>query len=1031
MEALFLNLLNMSITASWLCLAVIILRLLLKKAPKAWNVFLWALVALRLVFPFSAQSILSLIPSTETIPQNITTSPSPTIDSGINAINSAVNPIISQSFAPNPGDSVNPMQVITFAASVIWLIGLCIMLIYSFISYLHLRHKVKVSLQYEKNIFFCDNVDTPFILGVFNPKIYLPSGIDESAMEYVLQHENAHLKRKDHLWKPIGFILLSVYWFNPVLWLAYILLCRDIELACDEKVIKNFDSYEKKGYSEALVECSVHRRKIMACPLAFGEVGVKGRIRSVLNYKKPAFWIILTALILSVVLCVCFLTDPLREEDVNERLLAFLDVQIHEHYSPPQNPAHYQGMDFEIIGTEKKGNNITVYMWVLYTEYSYNNGLVSENGSHVLTAITAKKVNDYYELAEYWEPRDGSYYSDDVKAKIPLPLRIKAFNHAGYYSVQKPRIEKKALDYVSAIIYPTPLDNIKSFATGNALIYETPVLNGETPIINSTAVFDTQKFTQFLAALEKQDWHSFNDAKNESFYIDGSISYDTPIYFGLEQGVIICGTHYCKADNQVLSMLKQLLTNTTLFVGYKNANECTTVAQLKSKHPVFFSLDTSKGLSVYIWQMAANSYSCAIFEGKTTVIPAIKFTGMKSVSIREARLITDYYGLDRDSITVRPIAAPHSSYFHEMTKEYTQRLQDMFFSIPEKSITVDPQRTIDHILFDVDSDGIDENCYLTYGFTSGIFSFCIEILEEGKEYAYDYCQTFSGCHGDISFLKNDNGIRLKLVPSLSDDVLLFDIICNGGSLTLQADENNVKDKYGKTPIIPAAHLANTESKDMHLPLLKARAPQYFEISNIKSIEIYTWRTEKGAFYGILPSANDLKTFDEIKSMEPITYDELTVILSSYGLSEDEIKNIPVIRITLSANGYSLGFTDNSIDKLKAKFPQYFDLSKEKGLEVYVWQTGESSYYCGLLPGRELDYTRSVLQNLEPATISEMKLILESYGISKKYVSIIPFINFNSDYRYTVDNDYCQKIQKLFWDEYKVSPYHTAPDFDEW
>ena len=314
MDAVFLKLLNMSLTASWLCLAVLILRLLLKRAPKAISCALWALVGLRLLFPFSLESVLSLIPSAEPLPEDMLLSPTPTINSGIPVINEVVNPVISGSLAPTPGDSVNPMQVITTVAGYLWVIGMIAMLVYMLASYLRVKSKVAEAAKIEGNVYECDHIDTPFILGVIRPRIYLPSSMNEADRAFVIAHEQAHLRRLDHLWKPLGFVLLTVYWFNPLLWLGYILLCRDIELACDEKVIRQLGTDVKKQYSEALINCSVPRRAISACPLAFGEVGVKGRIKSVLNYKKPAFWIILVAVVALVVTGVCFLTDPLKED---------------------------------------------------------------------------------------------------------------------------------------------------------------------------------------------------------------------------------------------------------------------------------------------------------------------------------------------------------------------------------------------------------------------------------------------------------------------------------------------------------------------------------------------------------------------------------------------------------------------------------------------------------------------------------------------------------------------------------------------
>ncbi len=317
MEAVFLKLLNMSIAAGWLVLAVAALRFLLKKAPKAIRCVLWALVGIRLICPFSFVSALSLIPSAETVSPDILYSQAPTIHTGISALNRTVNPIISESLSPSVGASVNPLQVITSAATVVWIIGVAILLAYAAISYLRLRRRVGAAMRLRDDLWLCDDISSPFILGFFKPRIYLPSHMDEMQLAHVIAHENAHIRRHDHWWKPIGFFLLAVYWFNPLMWLAYILLCRDIELACDEKVIKDLSVTEKKAYSEALLSFSVPQRMITACPLAFGEVGVKERIRNVLSYKKPAFWIIVAAAAACVALAVCFLTNPKDEQDLS------------------------------------------------------------------------------------------------------------------------------------------------------------------------------------------------------------------------------------------------------------------------------------------------------------------------------------------------------------------------------------------------------------------------------------------------------------------------------------------------------------------------------------------------------------------------------------------------------------------------------------------------------------------------------------------------------------------------------------------
>ena len=328
MSGIFLKLLNLSISASWLVLVVLALRLMLKRAPKWVNVLLWGMVALRLMVPFSIESALSLIPSAETLsPEVVRFDPAPTITSGVEFIDNAVNPSLSESFAAAPLASVNPLYVWTYLAGWVWLIGLAAMLLYALVSYLRLRRRVSASIPLRENIYVCDEVPSPFILGIVRPRIYLPSALDETQRGSVLSHERAHLARRDHWWKPLGYALLAVYWFNPLLWLAYTLLCRDIELACDERVLRGMDAGQVKDYSSALLACSVPRRMLAACPLAFGEVGVGARVKNALRYKKPAFWVVAASVIVCIVVAVCFLTNPRTDTDA-AGLVGFYREQV-------------------------------------------------------------------------------------------------------------------------------------------------------------------------------------------------------------------------------------------------------------------------------------------------------------------------------------------------------------------------------------------------------------------------------------------------------------------------------------------------------------------------------------------------------------------------------------------------------------------------------------------------------------------------------------------------------------------------------
>ena len=313
MSELFLKIINMSISASWLILAVLILRLVLKKAPKWVNVLLWGIVAVRLICPFSFESALSLIPSAETFPEKVISGPSFDIQTGISPVDNRINDYLGDRYFEGVTVPANNGNNIMTILTIVWIIGILLLVAYTIISYRRLHREIDTAVHYKDNIFQSENVSSPFVLGIINPRIYLPFSMNEQDLEHVVAHEQAHICRKDHWWKPLGFLLLMIHWFNPLMWLAYVLLCRDIELACDEKVIKELGNEQRGDYTQALVACSINRRMIAACPLAFGEVSVKERVKSVMNYKKPAFWVIIIAVIVCVGVAVCFLTNPKQD----------------------------------------------------------------------------------------------------------------------------------------------------------------------------------------------------------------------------------------------------------------------------------------------------------------------------------------------------------------------------------------------------------------------------------------------------------------------------------------------------------------------------------------------------------------------------------------------------------------------------------------------------------------------------------------------------------------------------------------------
>lgn len=314
MAEIFQKALNMSIAAGWLILAVIALRLLLRRAPKRFRLLLWAVVGLRLALPWSIESALSLIPSAQTLPEGIMLERAPVLDTGISALNGAINPGFTAAFTPELGASANPLQVLLPIAAAFWMLGAAAMLLWALVSWLRLRKRVREAVRLEENVYECE-IASPFVLGLFRPRIYLPFSLENGERELVLAHERAHITAGDHIIKPLGWLLLAAHWYNPLVWLAYALFCRDIELACDERVVHGLSLSDRADYSQALLDLSRPRGGVRACPLAFGESSVKGRVKSVLSYKKPAFWLVLLAVVVCVGAAVCFLTDPKEEAE--------------------------------------------------------------------------------------------------------------------------------------------------------------------------------------------------------------------------------------------------------------------------------------------------------------------------------------------------------------------------------------------------------------------------------------------------------------------------------------------------------------------------------------------------------------------------------------------------------------------------------------------------------------------------------------------------------------------------------------------
>ncbi len=394
MSDLFLDILNLSFSASWLILAVIIVRLMFSNHfPKWINCLLWGIVAFRLLVPFSIESSISLVPSnqviTDSVIQNTDTNitdvivdkPTQYIHSGFEVIDSNVNSVIN-----NTGYVKNNFFQNAFeAAGYIWLCGIIVVLVYAVINYLILRHRVSSSVPVSDKIRKCEKICSPFVLGLFRPRIYLPCGLSSDTEEFVIKHEQSHIKRMDHFIKPFGYALLAIHWFNPLAWIAYILLCRDIEYACDERVLKDLSPNLRKLYANALLECSVRQMRISACPVAFCEAGVKERVKKIMTYKKPAFWIVLTAIIVCGIVSLLFLTGQGTSGD--------------DYLSPIKNKNGLEWYSLEggyLNGYQDFSDDCPLPSYIIATPQQLNDVVAKQDGTQ-LAEFASKLSDDFFE----------------------------------------------------------------------------------------------------------------------------------------------------------------------------------------------------------------------------------------------------------------------------------------------------------------------------------------------------------------------------------------------------------------------------------------------------------------------------------------------------------------------------------------------------------------------------------------------------------------------------------------------------------
>ena len=721
------------------------------------RVLLWGFAGIRLILPFSFESVLSLIPSAETVPPDIVYAQVPKIHSGVSFINSAVNPALSESLAPNMGDSINPIQIVLFVASFVWILGLVLMLIYTAVSYIRIRLRVKEAVRLESNIYVCDRVDTPFILGVIRPRIYLSSSMGESDRQYVIAHEKAHIRRFDHVIKPLAFLLLSVYWFNPLLWIAYVLLCRDIELACDERVISDMGADIKKPYSDALINCSLPRRSIAACPLAFGEVGVKERVKSVLNYKKPAFWVIIAAVVVSIVAAVCLLTDPMPscEFAMSGTNVSDLDVEyIVEHIKEIQrieNEHLYVNEDLSHVRVDSNFDFISLPM-IRYFFFQ---------GKDTYDALLAIKHGD-------------GVFSVTNHTKIKDQKTMYLLDH-----------------YLMALKY-LPKAEIRSMSDADH--YTIDLIHGGVPDNYSNSITYSQKGAEeidgwyiHLQLSPMYGWVTFGSNGEEPIHLFFGDSPDSVPDEGSEL-----------TDDIVVSELQEKYPQ---YFGLDTSNGLDVIVWQMAENNYNFGLLPHTDEERY-WL-------------------SDELTELKSVRLDDMRAIIESYDIPREKIYIVPWQNPLSSYLGEYSiimdgedidqkrKDYISLIEKMLFGYTDTEGGVVKYENdvfyypiYDTVTFDVDGDGRDEHCTLGYGRTSGIFTFTFTAREVGEQ-ELEYDTTFYSSWYDLSFEKCEDGvIRVKGVDQQNPPKThLFDISFIDGNVALTENGKHIGEILMYTEII--------------------------------------------------------------------------------------------------------------------------------------------------------------------------------------------------------------------------------------
>ena len=449
MDAVLITVLNQSLTAVWLIAAVILIRVFAKKLPARYFCLLWGLVGLRLMAPLDIESIYSLVPTKAMVTPEILLAEKPQIDSGINAVNNSINPVLEKHLGNDLTASISDMQLLFAAAAFIWIIGMIVFAVTAAVSWYRLKKRVRNAEPLQKGIYRCSAVETPFILGFFRPNIYLPDGCLQ--IEAVIAHEKAHLARFDHVTKVLFYVVRAVHWFNPLVWVSFQMFCKDVERACDEKVISQMSLPERKEDSRALLSAACEKKSQTFCPLAFGEISVKERVQRILSFEKPRKAILAAAVLMIACVCVFFMTAPAGYGKTYDENLENAVSQALKNSQSPDGGTEFSAEGHDIWGVERDGDITKVYANTSTGAYGFfSDKFIEKSGSGAIPAVLYFKDGEKYTFDRIRFPEDGDDYEASVKEMFPGLLTAKALWIDNYGKLKRQK-EKQAEAYLKEI----------------------------------------------------------------------------------------------------------------------------------------------------------------------------------------------------------------------------------------------------------------------------------------------------------------------------------------------------------------------------------------------------------------------------------------------------------------------------------------------------------------------------------------------------------------------------------------------------